>query len=61
MKFFPKFKYHPTKEAKIVHSEEQEKKLGKDWVDSPAHYGVETCPGADPDPEILKNAPKEKE
>lgn len=49
---YPKWKFHPEKEAVIVQSQKEERKLGPDWADSPAEYGVETCPGEDPDPGI---------
>lgn len=32
---FPKWKYHPTKEAVIVLNADEEAKLGKDWFDRP--------------------------
>lgn len=35
---YPKWKYHPNKEAIIVHSKQEERKLGSAWVDSPADY-----------------------
>lgn len=45
---FPKFKYHKsfseTKKAVIVTGLDQEKMLGEDWADSPAHFGIETQP-----------------
>lgn len=49
---YPKFKYHPEKDPVIVHSKEHEKSLGDGWHNSPADYGVETCPGPTPDPVI---------
>lgn len=60
MSHYPKFKYHPSESAKIVHSEAAEKKLGEGWHDTPAAFGVETCPGLEPDEEIAarKAAPK---
>lgn len=51
---YPKWKYHPEKEARIVPHAEAEKALGEGWFDSPAHYGIETCPGLQPDPAIAK-------
>lgn len=33
---YPRWKYHATKPAIIVPDEAAEKKLGKDWYDSPA-------------------------
>ena len=32
---FPKWKYHPSKEAVVVENHEQEKALGADWFDHP--------------------------
>jgi len=32
---YPKAKYHPTEPHKVVHSEAEEKELGKEWIDSP--------------------------
>lgn len=59
---YPKYKYHPVEDACVVDSEESELELGDGWFDSPAEYGVETCPGMKPDPKILskksKPAPK---
>lgn len=52
MKQYPKFKYHAAHGPKVVHSFDQEAKLGDDWHDSPAHFGVETCPGRKPDESI---------
>lgn len=49
---FPKWKYHPAKPALIVDDEGAERALGAEWADSPAHFGVETCPGLEPDPVI---------
>lgn len=49
---YPKFKYHRTLGPKIVHTAHQEATLGSDWHDSPADFGVETCPGRKPDPAI---------
>lgn len=57
---YPKFKYHKTEGAKLVHSEEKEKSLGKGWFDSPAEFGLETCPGDEPDLEILAKSKKSK-
>lgn len=51
---YPKWKYHPVKEARVVHSEEAEQSLGPEWFESPAEFGVETCPGLVPDPVIQK-------
>ena len=35
---FPKHKYHKTKPSVIVANPDEEKKLGKDWADSPAAF-----------------------
>jgi hypothetical protein len=51
---YPKWKYSPEKEATIVECLEEEKELGIGWFDSPAEYGIETCPGKKPDPQIAK-------
>ena len=56
---YPKWKYHPEKEAVIVASEQQEKELGKGWVESPADYGVETTPGEVAD-EVIASKGSEK-
>lgn len=55
MKHYPSSRYHPTKEAIVVMNEAQDEALGAEWVESPAEFGLETCPGASPDPEILAN------
>lgn len=52
---YPKWKYHPEERAVVVVSPQDERELGDGWFDSPAHYGVETCPGVKIDKEILKN------
>jgi hypothetical protein len=50
---FPKWKYHPSKEAVIVGNKDAEEALGEGWFNSPADFGVETCPSASgPDPYI---------
>ena len=36
MSGFPRWKYHAEKPAIIVKSEEEEKSLGHEWVNSPA-------------------------
>jgi hypothetical protein len=38
MDSYPKWKYHATKEAVVVDSEEEEKALGKGWKDTPAAF-----------------------
>lgn len=49
---YPKFKYHATKAARIVNDDAEEQELGSEWKDSPAEFGVITCPSA----EDLQNA-----
>lgn len=51
---YPKWKYHPEKEAVVIESIQEEKELGPGWFDSPAAFGVETCPGVKPDPQFTK-------
>jgi len=53
---FPKFKYHETKDAVVVKDADEEKALGTEWANSPAEFGVVTCPN--PDEELLKQAEK---
>lgn len=44
---YPKMLYHRTNlQGKAVHSVEEELALDPGWEDSPAKFGVETCPGA---------------
>lgn len=52
MKVYPSHRYHPTEGSKIVHSEAEDAALGPQWVHSPAEYGHETCPNAQPDAAI---------
>ena len=35
---YPKFKYHRTKEAKVVKNEDEERALGRGWANSPAEF-----------------------
>ncbi len=49
---YPKFKYHATKAARIVNDDAEEQELGAEWKDSPAEFGVITCPSV----EDLQNA-----
>lgn len=35
---FPKWKYHPTKEAVVVPSQDAESALGDAWFDTPAYF-----------------------
>lgn len=39
---FPKWKYHKTEKALIVHSKEDEAGLGQGWVNHPDHIEFET-------------------
>lgn len=56
---YPKWKYHPDKEARIVHTPEAEAALGPDWYESPADFGVETCPAVSgPDRAIAEKREK---
>ena len=56
---YPKHKYHPEKGVEGVHSAEHEKKL-VGYYDSPADYGVETCPSDKPCPIIAAKKPGSK-
>jgi hypothetical protein len=53
---FPKWKYHATKPAKIVHSSTEEAALGGGWVNSPAHVADPAHMSPEPAP-----APKTEE
>lgn len=55
---YPAMRYHPEKDPVIVQSEDDDLALGSAWVDSPAKYGVETCPAAKPCPIIAANKEK---
>lgn len=35
---YPRWRYHPSHEARIVKSEDEDKLLGKGWHDSPADF-----------------------
>lgn len=37
-KVYPSWRYHKTKEAKIIRSDAEDKALGKDWADTPAKF-----------------------
>lgn len=39
---YPKWKYHPKKEALIVQSHAEEKALGSGWFESPADFSIES-------------------
>lgn len=41
---YPKWKYHATKQAVVVHDAKEEKALGKDWEDTPAAFAKEEKP-----------------
>lgn len=44
---YPKMLFHPDGRLLLVQNTEEETKAsGEGWVDSPAKYGVETCPAA---------------
>lgn len=43
---YPRTFYHPNGTVQTVNNAQEEASLGPDWHDSPAKYGVETCPGA---------------
>lgn len=57
MKVYPSTRYHPEKGWKLVRTEDEDAAL-VGWFESPAEYGVETCPGLTPDPVIAKAAEK---
>jgi hypothetical protein len=57
---YPKWKYHPSKEPRLVQTQKAEAELGPDWFNSPADFGVETAPGLEPSAEIAANKPKVK-
>lgn len=43
---YPKMIYNPDGRVAVVQSDEEQKAMGGEWHDSPAEYGVETCPAA---------------
>jgi len=45
-KVYPRYMYHPDYEPLVVNSAEEEEELDG-WYDSPADYGVFTCPSAE--------------
>lgn len=54
---YPTMRYRRDKSAPgfisaVVNSPEEDAELGSNWADSPAAFGIETAPGARPDPEI---------
>lgn len=50
---YPKWKYHSTKPACVVHNAKEELRLGEEWMDSPAE------PVADGE-EAYRPSPKRK-
>lgn len=47
MEQFPKYKHHPTLDAVVVNSVEEEDSLGDEWADSPAEHGIITAPSVE--------------
>lgn len=45
---FPRWMYHATETARIVASEGELAALGDGWKESPADFGIETCPAVEP-------------
>ena len=43
---YPKMLFNPNGQIMVVQSKEEQQAAGKDWHESPAEYGVETCPAA---------------
>lgn len=54
-KVYPRFMYHPDYEPYVVQSAEEEEEL-HGWFDSPAEYGVITCPSVDQQKFVPKKA-----
>ena len=64
MNEYPKAKYAKLGAgftSHVVFSREEESELGPKWVDSPAEFGVETCPAErlpepepEPEPEVVE-------
>lgn len=46
---FPKWKYHRTRNPRLVKSQTEEDELGPSWVDSVIQFGIITCPSEDQD------------
>ena len=46
---FPKWKYHRTRNPRLVKSQTEEDALGPSWVDSVIQFGIITCPSEDQD------------
>jgi hypothetical protein len=53
---FPVWRYHATADPRLITSAEEHEALGEGWADTPAAHGIETAPGATPDPDIAANA-----
>ena len=53
---FPVWRYSATEPARLIASAEEHDALGDGWADSPAAHGIETAPGATPDPDIAAHA-----
>ncbi len=58
---YPSVRYHATEEPRTVNNPEEDEALGEGWASSPADHGIETAPGATPDPAIAANRPAEPE
>ena len=43
---YPKMLFNPNGHIMVVNSKEEQQAAGRDWHESPAEYGVETCPAA---------------
>jgi hypothetical protein len=41
MSTYPKWIYHKTKEAKIVHTKEEHDEHGDEWAESPAEFDAD--------------------
>jgi hypothetical protein len=57
---YPKFLYHRDYEPLLVKTEEQEKKLGAGWEDSPAKFDVVSHPEKKDDDVIDISKPRKK-
>ncbi len=58
---YPKWLYHRTLPACIVHSVEEHMQLGSGWEESPAAFGIETHPGGPPDDTMAEESWTEAE
>lgn len=59
---YPRWKYHRTRDPKLVVSPEHDEELGPDWAETPAAFGIITAPSVDQDdydPEIDTQAAPE--